>query len=43
MAGLLTLAWSTGILYTLVDDCQRRQPRNRSKASEAQVTSDTHA
>lgn len=25
MAGLLTLAWSTGILYTLVDDFQRTQ------------------
>jgi hypothetical protein len=42
MAGLLTLAWSTGILYTLVDDFQKRQPRNRGKASEAQGTSDTH-
>ena len=42
MAGLLTLAWSTGILYTLVDDFQRKQTRIRGKASEAQGTSDTH-
>ena len=42
MAGLLTLAWSTGILYTLVDDFQKKDLRNRRKASEAQGTSDTH-
>ena len=39
MAGLLTLAWSTGILYRLVDDFQMR---DRRKVSEAQGTSNTH-
>ena len=42
IAGLLTLAWSTGILYTLVADFQKRQPRTRGKASEAPGASDTH-
>lgn len=42
MAGLLTLAWSTGILYTLVNDFQKKDLRNREKASEPQGTSDTH-
>ena len=37
MAGLLTLAWSTGVLYTLVEDFQRthvparRKPENTVK------------
>lgn len=42
MAGLLALAWSTGILYTLVDDFQKKDLRNRRKASEAQGSPDTH-
>jgi hypothetical protein len=42
MGGLLTLAWSTGILYTLVDDFQKKDLRKRRKRSEPQGTSDTH-
>jgi hypothetical protein len=30
MAGLLTFAWSTGILYTLVQDFQRSQLRSHA-------------
>jgi hypothetical protein len=33
MAGLLTLAWSTGILYTVVQDFQRSQLRKDSEGA----------
>jgi hypothetical protein len=42
MAGLLTLAWSTGILYTLIEDFQRKVLRDRREAREKQGTSDAH-
>ena len=40
MAGLLTLAWSTGILYTLIQDFQRNVLRDRREAREKQGTPD---
>lgn len=42
MAGLLTLAWSTGILYMLVDDFRREALRSRREAREGQATPDAH-
>jgi hypothetical protein len=37
MAGLLTVAWSTGILYMLAQDFQDTQLRKRRRKREAQV------
>ncbi len=42
MAGLLTMAWSTGILYMLVDDFRREALRSRREARERQGTPDAH-
>jgi hypothetical protein len=42
MAGLLTLAWSTGILYSLVKDFRREALRSRREARERQGTPDAH-
>ena len=42
MAGLLTLAWSTGILYTLVNDFQQKQASNRKAARGRQDPYDAH-
>ena len=38
MAGLLTFAWSTGILYTLVQDFQRSQLRTHADGSGGQTS-----
>ena len=40
MAGLLTLAWSTGILYTLIEDFQRSVLRDGREAREGKGTPD---
>ena len=40
MAGLLTLAWSTGILYTLIEDFQRSVLRDGREARERKGTPD---
>jgi hypothetical protein len=37
MAGLLTIAWSTGILYMLAQDFQDNQLRKRRRLREAQA------
>ena len=36
MAGLLTVAWSTGILYMLAQDFQETQLRKRKRRREEQ-------
>ena len=38
MAGLLTVAWSTGILYMLAQDFQETQLRKRKRRREEQGT-----
>jgi len=43
MAGLLTVAWSTGILYMLAQDFQDTQLRKRRGKRTHQVTMDTEA
>ena len=43
MAGLLTVAWSTGILYMLAQDFQDTQLRKRKRKSEEQVQNDLGA
>ena len=40
MAGLLTLAWSTGILYTLIEDFQRSVLRDSKEARARKGTPD---
>ena len=40
IAGLLTLAWSTGILYTLIQDFQRKVLSDRRETRERQGTPD---
>jgi hypothetical protein len=42
MAGLLTLAWSTGILYTLIEDFRLQALRSRREAQERKGTPDAH-
>jgi hypothetical protein len=42
MAGLLTLAWSTGILYTLIEDFRLQALHSRREAQERKGTPDAH-